>query len=208
VSAALEGPQLRDLLQFSGALGLNSFEVHMAASVVAMADQEAQETGSDLGRCLGLDPSQLAGFLSHFFPGLEFERTDSVGMEPAELGEEEARIRHLLIRFSSEGSWLEGMLARIIARRCMKPNHLWQDMGLGSREELSELMRRYFPVLVAKNEAGMRWKKFFYRMVCADHDHGLCTSPTCQECEDYSTCFGSESGNSLLLRKLPAFAEI
>jgi nitrogen fixation protein NifQ len=206
--APMEGTQRRDLLQSSGALDCNSFEVHVAACVVALAEQEARELGEPLGRCMGLDPSELGEFLQRFFPGLESDLTNSVGPDALLVSEEESRIRHLLTRFSSERSWLEGMLAKIVARRCLAPNHLWQDLGLGSREELSELMRRHFPALVAKNAAGMRWKKFFYRMVCADHDHGLCTSPTCQECEDYSSCFGSESGTSLLPRKLTALADI
>ena len=46
----------------------------------------------------------------------------------------------------------------------------------------------------------MKWKKFFYRMICRDEGYRLCTAPSCAECDDFQVCFGDESGESLMAR--------
>jgi len=46
----------------------------------------------------------------------------------------------------------------------------------------------------------MKWKKFFYRMICRDEGFRLCSAPSCAECDDFSVCFGDESGESFLAR--------
>ena len=75
---------------------------------------------------------------------------------------------------------------------------MWQDLGLGSRDELNALIRRHFPRLHAKNRNNMKWKKFFYRQICADHSFSLCLAPTCAECSDFAACFGAEEGEALV----------
>ena len=82
----------------------------------------------------------------------------------------------------------------------MRPNHLWQDLGLRNRGELSALMRRHFEPLADRNVNDMKWKKFLYRMICRDEGFRLCTAPSCAECDDFAVCFGDESGESLLAR--------
>jgi nitrogen fixation protein NifQ len=88
----------------------------------------------------------------------------------------------------------------MIARRAQRPNHLWQDLGLRDRGELSLLMNRHFKPLALRNNQDMKWKKFLYRMICADASFTLCTAPSCRECDDFDVCFGDESGESLLAR--------
>jgi nitrogen fixation protein NifQ len=84
-------------------------------------------------------------------------------------------------------------LARLIAGTCCSgSNHLWQDLKLSSRAELSQLMRDYFPALVAKNSSDMKWKKFFYRQLCEQENVLICKSPSCGVCVDYELCFGPE----------------
>lgn len=84
-------------------------------------------------------------------------------------------------------------LARLIAGTCCSgANHLWQDLKLSSRAELSQLMRDYFPALVAKNRGDMKWKKFFYRQLCEQENVLICKSPSCGVCVDYELCFGPE----------------
>ena len=93
---------------------------------------------------------------------------------------------------------LEGHLAAMIARRCKSPHHLWQDLGLRTRNELSALMQRHFARLAARNRQDMKWKKFLYRMVCGSEGFTLCTAPVCSECSDFADCFGAEDGESRL----------
>lgn len=83
-------------------------------------------------------------------------------------------------------------IANIITAGCMGDNHLWQDLGLFSRAELSELFLYNFPKLFSENYNNMKWKKFLYRQLCHQEGAYLCRSPTCETCADYSNCFGSE----------------
>jgi nitrogen fixation protein NifQ len=82
----------------------------------------------------------------------------------------------------------------------MEPRHLWQDLGLFERNELTRLMKERFSALAAANLHNMKWKKFFYRQLCASEGFSLCAAPTCRECGDFENCFGEEDGVSLLAR--------
>lgn len=95
--------------------------------------------------------------------------------------------------------WLTGYqqpdaapMARIIAVASMGFNHLWQDLGLDSRQSLRELMQCCFPELVAMNDQNMRWKKFFYRQQCSLGGNYVCRSPSCDECVERASCFAPE----------------
>jgi nitrogen fixation protein NifQ len=88
----------------------------------------------------------------------------------------------------------------MIARRCKWPHHLWQDLGLRDRRELSALMRRHFSPMAARNHGDMKWKKFLYRMICGSEGFILCTSPVCSDCDDFENCFGAEDGEARLAR--------
>jgi nitrogen fixation protein NifQ len=116
------------------------------------------------------------------------------------LSEDERCLRELLARHSTSGTWFELQLAALIARRAMRANHLWQDVGLRGRRELSDLMARHFAPLAVRNNRDMKWKKFFFRMICRYEGFRLCTAPSCSECDDFAVCFGDESGESLLAR--------
>lgn len=83
-------------------------------------------------------------------------------------------------------------LARWLALSCLGDNHLWQDLGLAERPALTVLLQTHFPALRAKNAGNMRWKKFFYRQLCAQDGGFVCRSPSCSECSEYRECFGPE----------------
>lgn len=85
------------------------------------------------------------------------------------------------------------VVAEAIAVACLGDNHLWHDLGLDSRAELSALMRRWFPGLVARNAGDMKWKKFPYRELCLREDIVVCKSPSCGVCSDQPVCFGPEA---------------
>ena len=44
----------------------------------------------------------------------------------------------------------------IVSHACQGHNHLWQDMGLWSRDQLSALMMRNFPLLAQRNTHNMK----------------------------------------------------
>ena len=86
------------------------------------------------------------------------------------------------------------VVAERVALGCLGDNHLWQDMHFASRAELSALMRRWFPALVAKNHADMKWKKFLYKQLCEREELFICKAPSCDVCCDRPVCFGPEEG--------------
>lgn len=83
-------------------------------------------------------------------------------------------------------------LAAAIATAAQRDKHLWQDMGLPSRRELSAILNARFPTLAARNDGDMKWKKFFYRQLCERAGVPICKSPNCADCCDYAVCFGPE----------------
>jgi nitrogen fixation protein NifQ len=84
-------------------------------------------------------------------------------------------------------------VAETVALACLGDNHLWQDLQLPSRAELSALMRHWFPALVARNRADMKWKKFIYKQLCEREELLICKAPSCAVCCDRGLCFGPET---------------
>jgi len=85
----------------------------------------------------------------------------------------------------------EVWFAKIIATSALGENHLWQDLGLTGREDVSCLLKLFFTKLYAKN-TGMKWKKFFYKQLCDMEEIKVCKAPSCSVCDHYSNCFGPE----------------
>ena len=82
-----------------------------------------------------------------------------------------------------------------IACASLGDQHLWQDLGLPSRDALTQLIGRWFPALAARNVDHMKWKKFFYRQLCERAEIMICKSPSCVECPDVGLCFGPETAS-------------
>jgi nitrogen fixation protein NifQ len=174
-----------------------AFDAHVVGAVLALS-VDGTRRGVSLSDSLGLSPSETAELVGSHFPHAQglFTGLSAAVAQPA--SEDELCLRDLLWRGSTERTELERKFAVIIARRAQLPNHLWQDLGLRHRRELSWLMSRHFEPLANKNSTDMKWKKFLYRTICRDASYSLCVSPTCSECTDYDGCFGEEAGESLL----------
>jgi nitrogen fixation protein NifQ len=80
-------------------------------------------------------------------------------------------------------------LASIIAHACLRPDHLWRDLGLAGREEVTWMLTRYFPTLVVLNVANLRWKKFLAQQRALSLGLQPGPAPGCPGCEDYGYCF-------------------
>lgn len=80
-------------------------------------------------------------------------------------------------------------LASIIAHACLRPDHLWRDLGLAGREEVTWMLTRYFPTLVGLNVDNLRWKKFLARQRALLLGLQPGPAPGCPGCEDYGHCF-------------------
>ncbi len=170
-------------------------DVHLAASILALSFFEAEQEGCTLSEVTGLDDEELGELCRIAFPHVTLPEA---GMP--RVGKEEQALRDILWMNCAEASVFELLMTRLVARRCQRPNHLWQDLGFASRTELSMLMQLHFPRLALKNANDMKWKKFFYRMMCSSEGFRLCSVPVCTECDDFDACFGPEDGEALLAR--------
>ncbi len=86
----------------------------------------------------------------------------------------------------------EAWISSIVVDACRGANHLWQDLGLQGRAQLSSLMSTNFPQLAACNRHDMKWKKFIYKQLCEREGIYVCRAPSCGVCTDYDECFGVE----------------
>lgn len=175
----------------------SSFDRHVLASILAAGVME----GGLLFEKVGLSRDELAALLKQNFPSVRIKGDDFLLGSKRDDNDEVTMVRDLLLaRRSTEGDtgrWLAAM----IARRVMEPNHLWADLGLRNRAELSRLLSRHFGPIARRNVENMRWKRFFYRTLCEDDGLILCTTPVCTECKDFNHCFGDESGESRMAER-------
>lgn len=98
----------------------------------------------------------------------------------------------LLLDHAAAGDPDVVLLAQAVARACLGEDHLWFDLGLPSRRELSDLLRVCFPTLAGRNVHNMRWKKFFYLQLCERAEVRACRAPSCGVCAHVGECFGAE----------------
>jgi nitrogen fixation protein NifQ len=148
---------------------------------------------------LGLGRDALVRLLRRYLPdrlGLLVTLSADAGRGADAL--EEPDLRACLLECRAGRGEEEEWLAAIVARRSLKPNHLWQDLGLADRGELTWLFRRHFPELVVRNRFDMKWKKFFYRTLCEREGVPICKAPNCEVCGDAVLCFAPETGEPLL----------
>jgi nitrogen fixation protein NifQ len=140
---------------------------------------------------LGLPALELENLWRAYFPGERLVANAILSDRVAETPERQDLVSLLLAhraaRFPSE-IWL----AFIVATACAGSNHLWQDLGLANRDELSRLLYNAFPAFARQNTGDMKWKKFLYRFYCARDGIYVCPSPSCGECIDYAQCFAPE----------------
>jgi len=179
----------------------DAFDAHVVACILALAFAEAKAEHRPFTDAAGLDAADLRAVLASFFPAALAWLDRDIGHAAITRSADETCLLDLLKSGATAHTPAQHRLAALVARRAQRANHLWQDLGLRHRDDLSELMRRHFAPLARRNNHDMKWKKFLYRMICADAAFALCTAPSCAECNDFQTCFGEETGESLLARR-------
>jgi len=125
-----------------------------------------------------------------------FQPLAAIAARRATRDDEVDDVRSLLIAWAdpAAGSAQEvHQVAETIALACLGDNHLWQDLQLPSRVELSALMAWWFPALKARNDRDMKWKKFLYKQLCEREEIFVCKAPSCAVCSDQPVCFGPET---------------
>jgi nitrogen fixation protein NifQ len=178
----------------------DSFTAHVFACLLTVSIVESRALGRSVAESIGLGREALATLIALWAPAGRRYIEERVEPERVSFDEEEEQLHSLFARYCGDECAETRWIAAILARRSMSPNHLWQDLGLASRDELGRLMRERFPELALRNIHNMKWKKFFYRSLCELEGFTLCTAPTCAECSDFDNCFGEENGEGLLAR--------
>ncbi|MBI0330226.1 nitrogen fixation protein NifQ [Burkholderia plantarii] len=149
---------------------------------------------------LGLSREALGGLLARHRPGAVARAVDSpdgfsgfneASVPPAAHAAFVAALRERLMGDANPAVDADDArcLATIIAHACLRPDHLWRDLGLSGRDAASAMLARYFPALVARNTANLRWKKFFARDLALARGDEPAPAPGCPGCEDYLRCF-------------------
>ncbi|MBN3781428.1 nitrogen fixation protein NifQ [Burkholderia sp. Ac-20345] len=146
---------------------------------------------------LGLSHSQLADLLAQQFPRLPaadvaaLMPTAAMALLPSTHATFVGTLHARLMDDANPAADRDdaGCLASIIAHACLRPDHLWRDLGLDGRDAVSAMLDRYFPALAARNVAHLRWKKFLAQEVAASLDVPPGPAPGCPGCEDFGVCF-------------------
>jgi nitrogen fixation protein NifQ len=173
----------------------HAFDAHVFASILAVAAQSGSTAEGS-----GLAAVELEALISKWFPDSRAVLVES-SQQAFAPDDETIMLRDLLLAHRTQDSEDSPWLAAMIARRAMEANHLWEDLGLRNRAELSRLLSRHFAPIAARNIKNMRWKRFFYRVLCESDGFVMCSTPVCTDCRDFDLCFGEESGESRLAHR-------
>ncbi len=145
---------------------------------------------------LGLPPAEFRDMLDTWFPGAALAgwEPDAPPVDPATLPCEFSDIVEMLSdgRSRDAGGSHVRWAAHALACGCFGRTHLWQDMGLSGRDDVSRLLRQTFEPVLLANTADMKWKKFFYHRVCERLDLHPCPEPSCAGCDQFANCHGAE----------------
>ncbi len=193
-----EAEVLYEKLIATAAYDCDPSDAHVLACILTISADQARRDTLTLTEAVGLQPDELKAVLYQYFPHVD-DPFLSLPMAPIVRAADEMCLLDLL-RQAATTALAVNFLAPMVARRAQQPDHLWQDLGLRARTELSALMLRHFHVLAVRNGKDMKWKKYLYRTICGDAGYTLCTAPSCAECADFDICFGDESGESFLAR--------
>jgi nitrogen fixation protein NifQ len=115
---------------------------------------------------------------NHDLPRIDLERAPEID-----------DLRNLLLDSRAGRADSELWIADMVCAGCMASDHLWSDLGLFAREDLTAMMQLNFPTLAAKNDRNMKWKKFLYKQLCEMEGIYICRAPSCETCADYAKCF-------------------
>jgi len=141
----------------------------------------------------GMGEEAFARLMRSCFPGILLRNGTAASLPGDPADDEFDDLLNLLLDHRSHAGEIQDWLSIVIASASMHEGHLWQDLGLPDRATLTLLLRQNFPDLAAGNTGNMKWKKYFYRCLCARAGLSLCRSPNCAQCPDYALCFGPEA---------------
>lgn len=146
-----------------------------------------------LSRTLGLSADDFAALLDRHFPDFapRYLATAPAADAWCDIPERDD-LESLLTHYRAHEFVSEKQMVQIVSAACAGREHLWQDLGLFSRNDLTRLLWINFPELARHNTGDMKWKKYIYRQLCAREGIHVCPAPSCGDCADYAKCFSPE----------------
>ncbi len=142
---------------------------------------------------LGLDSTEFARLKIAYFATKSLpDNAPSGSILDFERMSEQADLIRLLQNYRNPAAIEADWIISILVAGCLGHDHLWHDLGLWSRAQLSAMLQYNFPELAAKNIHDMKWKKFLYKQMCEAGGVYLCRVPSCEFCVDYLNCHESE----------------
>lgn len=180
---------------------LDAFAAHPGDAVSRALSGVLESAGAGclprFAQWLGLPPDEFRSMLDTFFPGAAEEgwAPDAPLVDAAALPCEFDDLVEMLWDGRAETAdprharWA----AYALACGCFGRTHLWQDMGLSGRKDVSTLLEQLFTPVFIANTTDMKWKKFFYHRVCKRLDLHPCPEPSCSGCDHFEACHGPEA---------------
>ncbi|MGD5012145.1 nitrogen fixation protein NifQ, partial [Xanthomonas citri pv. citri] len=111
----------------------DDFDRHVLASILAASVMD----GGQIAERAGLAEQELNELLAQCFPSAGVRAFAWDARSDRDGDDETAMVRDLLLAQRSTDGEIGRWLAAMVARRAMEPNHLWEDLGLRERPELS-----------------------------------------------------------------------
>jgi len=166
-----------------------SADAHLFATLIA-----AREARGELG-LLGLAANRLARLCARYFGAARPAGLVATLNSPENASFADALVSMLVAHASPSVDADDAeCLATIIAQACLRPDHLWRDLGFEGRDDVTQLLLRYFPWVVERNVEGLRWKKLLARELALSLGVEPRPAPGCPGCEDFGHCYcGTES---------------
>ncbi|MEN4922994.1 nitrogen fixation protein NifQ [Achromobacter spanius] len=188
-----------DAQRFARALLRHAPPVHPDAGFFAAVIGTSLAHGN-LARS-GLTPAELQALTDYLFPGaltghdnaLSALREQFPAYLKSGLGDPQPGftllMRVLLDAYGAPGPDTTQWVTSILAHACLRPDHLWRDLGLSGREDVTALLARHYPGLVLRNVHNLRWKKFLAYSAREHAGLPAGAAPGCDGCEDHAVCY-------------------
>jgi nitrogen fixation protein NifQ len=167
-----------------------------ASETITFARLIGAKVQTDEMLLLGLGRDELSALIARHFPGA-LSDTDlpiTVAWSPHRLFVNE--LCALLLRYDQTAATNPAdarCLATIIATACLRPDHLWRDLRLSGRDDVTSILERHYPELIGRNVNEMRWKKFLAQEVALANGRAITFAPGCPGCEDFQHCYPQEA---------------
>ena len=95
----------------------------------------------------------------------------------------------LLRDYRSGDDPLNWCVSHALASACFGRRHLWQDLGLRGREDVSRLLSQHFSGLFVRNTQDLKWKRFLFKELGERLGHPDLLPPGCNGCDQMHICF-------------------